>query len=264
MKGTLSSPHLTQSPRLACLAICAPLTVLAPKEVGAQELVISAAFGGYAPLVEVFETNAGQVRKNTSDIYAGARLGVTGIGRFGFEGSIGFSPSDARMENNPGFPNITFDDRVLLGSIRATFDVFRFGNNRVFVAGGGAVIHREEERLGIMNSFESVTSYGVVLGAGRSFPLIDALAFRADLEDYIYSVGLPDSVLAQANFKTQHDVVLTLGLAFMIPLRASGQPNKPLEQRARWARDRESRQYWWARRSFRHVRSTARSSTARR
>lgn len=218
MTFTTTRRTIVWSPVLTAIALFAILMVPIPRIMSAQELRISATIGVYAPMVDVFSTSAGQVRKNTTDVYAGLRVGIAGLGRFGVEGSVGFSPSDATMKNNPGFPDIKFDDRVLLGSIKATFDVLQTDNSRMFLAGGGAVILREEEHLGLMNSFESVTSYGIVLGAGWEFDVSDNLALRADVEDYIYSVGLPDSVQGQASFNTQHDLVLSVGLAIMIPL----------------------------------------------
>lgn len=206
-------------PRPLTFVLGVILFATAPSSVCAQELVVSAAVGVYTPLVEVFETSAGQVRKNTTDVYAGIRVGIASLGRFGFEGSVGLSPSNATLKNNPGFPDIEFDDRLLIGSIKATFDVFRFGrSHRVFIAAGGAVILREEEPLPIENSFESVTSYGAVVAAGVVFMVAERLGLRADIEDYIYAVGLPDPVSGQASLKTQHDLVLSVGLVFAIPV----------------------------------------------
>ncbi len=119
----------------------------------------------------------------------------------------------------PRFPDIEFNDRLLVGSIKAMFDVLRFGSShRVFVAAGGAVIVREEESLPIENSFESVTSYGAVVAAGAVFRVSERLALRADIEDYVYTVGLPDALLDQASFRMQHDLVLSVGPVFAIPV----------------------------------------------
>ena len=78
------------------------------------------------------------------------------------------------------------------------------------------MIVREEESLPIENSFESVTSYGAVVAAGAVFRVAERLGLRADIEDYVYAVGLPDTVLGQASFRTQHDLVLSVGLVFAI------------------------------------------------
>lgn len=205
--------------RLGTFVLGVILFATAPSSVCAQELLVSAAVGVYTPLVEVFATSARQVRKNTTDVYAGVRVGIAHLGRFGFEGTVGLSPSNATLKNNPGFPDIEFDDRLLVGSIKATFDVLRFGrSHRVFVAAGGAVIVREEESLPIENSFESVTSYGAVVAADAVFMIAERLGLRADIEDYGYTVGLPDAVLGQASFRTQHDLVLSVGLVFAIPV----------------------------------------------
>jgi hypothetical protein len=108
------------------------------------------------------------------------------------EGSLWYSPSSATGEFSSSLNGVPLDRetntapaQILATNVRVLVSLTRGAARWVYVAGGPAIIGRFGDAR---TDFAGTARLGGVVGAGAHFRVARALALRADVEDYLYSV----------------------------------------------------------------------------
>ena len=223
----------------SCFVLCAAtLVVVAP--CAAQGSVEFASFAGvYVPASNVIDVSAQcpggpcgeMVRQHVAPVF-GARVTAWGRKRVALDLSLGYSRSavtrhgllaevPSGMLVGPTSTDATGTADIVTGSARVLLSLTpRTDRASCYVAAGLALVtHRGAAYSNVVGN----TGWGPVVGAAGRFRLAPALALRAELDDYVYSLSGTAATRPPAyslgvvagNYRSplQHDLVLSLGLS---------------------------------------------------
>lgn len=158
--------------------------------------------GIFVPTNNSFNSVGNDIKRRNAFI-GGGRLTIWGKSILGLEFTGGFSP--AKVQVAGATINEDRKTNVFVGGLKLMLGLSPAASGVGFYVGGGpAVVRRGQD---VLNTSQSTTDFGGIVGAGLRLPLARSAAVRFDAEDYLYKGDFDGS----KDF--QNDLVLTAGLS---------------------------------------------------
>jgi hypothetical protein len=211
-------PHL-RLPRFGTLAsaalLCGSISAL---PAAGQQFEGSVFVGAFLPtqnLTEEFALNVeGTVRtalqSHENALTFGANAGVR-WDRFAVEGQLAFVPTNILTEIS-GLEDIATDQSILMVSGNALYDILPGDFFDIFLAAGaGFKQYSADDPSG---GFSGGSDVMFNFGAGGRLAVTEILSLRLDVRDYVSSFDAFEDVTSDQGAKTQHDVLITIGLSY--------------------------------------------------
>lgn len=193
-----------------CLAAAGP--------VSGQQFEGSVFVGAFLPtqnLTEEFSLNVdGSVRtalqSHENALAFGANAGVR-WDRLAVEGQLAYVPTNILTEIS-GIEDVTTDQSILILTGNVLYDILPGDFFDIFLAGGAGIKRYSADDPS--GGFSAGSDFTFNLGAGGRLAVTEALSLRLDVRDHISSFDAFADVTSDQGAKTQHDLLITVGLSY--------------------------------------------------
>ena len=140
----------------------------------------------------------------------GANAGVR-WDRLAVEGQFAYIPTNILTEIS-GLEDVTTDQTILMFSGNVLYDILPGDFFDVFVVGGAGIkSYSADDPAG---GFSAGSDFMFNFGAGGRLAVTEVLALRLDVRDYISTFDAFEDANSDEGAKTQHDVLITIGLSY--------------------------------------------------
>jgi hypothetical protein len=211
-------PH----PPLARLGILAGAALLfgsfAAVPAAGQQFEGSVFVGAFLPtqnLTEEFALNVdGAVRtalqSHENALTFGANAGIR-WDRLVVEGQLAYVPTNLLTEIS-GIEDITTDQTILMVSGNVLYDILPGDFFDIFLAAGAGIKNysADDPSGGFSGGSDPMFNFG----AGGRLAVTEVLSLRLDVRDYVSSFDAFEDVTSDLGARTQHDVLVTIGLSY--------------------------------------------------